>query len=166
VLRHLVLFFVLLGFWVLLSGQVDLTDTHQRYLFICGIVSSAIGTWLARRVGFLYDEGDVGRIAIRQLTYLPWLAWRIVVSNFDVARRVWAFNPRKCIRPHMIRVPYEIESDLALAIYANSITLTPGTVTVMVDTEKKEILVFALSEVSSSGLKDMHDRVRALEADK
>lgn len=165
-LRHLVLFFVLLGFWVLLSGQVDLTDTHQRYLFICGVVSSALGTWLARRVGFLYDEGNVGRVAIRQITYLPWLAWQVVVSNFDVARRVWSFSPRKHIQPHLVRISYEIESDLALAIYANSITLTPGTVTVLVDTDKKEVLVYALSNVSAAGLKDMHDRVRRLEVDK
>ncbi|MBZ0134835.1 MAG: Na+/H+ antiporter subunit E [Planctomycetes bacterium] len=165
-LRHLVLFFVLLGFWVLLSGQVDLRDTHQLYLSICGVVSCALGTWLAARIGFLYDEGNVGRVAIRQITYLPWLAWQVVVSNFDVARRVWSFNPRKRIEPHLVRIPYEIESDLALAIYANSITLTPGTVTVLVDTEKKEVLVYALSKVSAAGLKDMHDRVRNLEVDR
>lgn len=165
-LRHLVLFFVLLGFWVLLSGQIDLTDTHQRYLFICGIASSAIGTWLASRVGFLYDEGNVGRLALRQVTYLPWLAWQVVVSNFHVARRVWSFRPSKRIEPHLVRIPYELESDLAIAIYANSITMTPGTVTVMVDTDKKEVLVYALSKQSASGLKDMHDRVRKLEVDK
>lgn len=165
-LRHLVLFIVLLVFWVLLSGQVDLTDTHQRYLFICGIVSCGLATWLASRVGFLYDEGNVGRLAIRQITYLPWLAWQVVVSNFDVARRVWSLNPLKRIEPHFVRVPYELESDLALAIYANSITMTPGTVTVLVDQEKKEVLVYALSTASSAGLKDMHDRVRKLEVDK
>jgi multicomponent Na+:H+ antiporter subunit E len=166
VLRHLVLFIVLLGFWILLSGQVDVRDGHQRYLLACGVVSAAIGTLLARRIGFLYDEGDVGRIARRQFRYLPWLAWQVVVSNFDVAKRVWALKPHKHIQPHLVRIPYEIESDLALAIYANSITLTPGTVTVLVDTEKREVLVYALTKVSSAGLKDMHDRVRALEVDR
>ncbi len=165
-LRHVLLFVVLLGFWVLLSGQVnDLGDTHQRYLLICGVVSCALATLLAKRVGFLYDEGHLGRIMVRQIPYLFWLAWQVVVSNFDVARRVWSINPRRKIRPRFITVPYAIKSDLATVVYANSITMTPGTVTVRVDTEKRELLVHALSENSAAGLRDMHDRVKRVEGE-
>jgi multicomponent Na+:H+ antiporter subunit E len=164
-LRHVLLFVVLLGFWVLLSGQVDVTDAHQRYLLACGVVSCALGTWLARRVGFLYDEGHLGRIMVRQVPYLVWLGWQVVISNFDVARRVWSIHPRRRIRPQFVTVPYTIKSDLATAIYANSITMTPGTVTVRVDTERRELLVHALSEVSAAGLRAMHDRVHVLEGD-
>lgn len=164
-LRHVVLFIVLFVFWVLLSGQVDVTDTHQRYLLGCGVASAMLGTWLASRVGFLYDEGNVARLTIRQVTYLPWLMWQIILCNFDVALRVWSPRPKKVIKPQLVRVKYETESDLATVIFANSITLTPGTVTVMVDTEKKEILVHALTDKSAGGLADMQKRVKALEAD-
>lgn len=164
-LRHLVLFVVLFGFWILLSGQVDVTDGHQRYLLICGLASAGIGTVLAARIGFLYDEGNVARILTRQFPYLMWLLWEIVLSNFDVARRVWSRNPSKHIHPRFVRVTYATRSDLATVIYANSITLTPGTVTVLVDTTKKEILVHALTRKSAKGLKGMHDKVHALEGD-
>ena len=165
-LRHLVLFVVLFGFWILLSGQVDVTDAHQRYLFICGLISAAIGTALAKRVGFLYDEGNVWRLSIGQISYMPWLLWQVLMANLDVLKRVWSLNPSRNIRPHLLRVPYETESDLATVFFANSITLTPGTVTVLIDSDKKEILVYALSDVSASGLKAMHDRVRAMEGKK
>lgn len=162
-LRHFVLFVVLFGFWILLSGQVDVTDGHQRYLLICGLASAAIGTWLAARIGFLYDEGNVARIVTRHPPYLLWLLWEVFLSNIDVALRVWSPRPEKNIHPRFMRVKYETESDLATVIYANSITLTPGTATVLVDTEKKEVLVHALTKKSARGLKAMHDKVKALE---
>lgn len=162
-LRHIVLFLVLLGFWILLSGQVDVTDGHQRYLLICGLASAAIGTALAARIGFLFDEGNVARIIMRQPPYLLWLLKQILISNIDVARRVWSRHPTKNIHPRFLRVKYETESDLATVIYANSITMTPGTVTVLVDTEKKEVLVHALTVESAAGLSAMHERVKTLE---
>lgn len=160
-LRHLTLFLVLLAFWVLLSGQVDFTQSHQRYLFGCGIVSCAFATYVAARVGFLYEEGDFTGIVLRQPPYLVWLLGQILVSNLDVARRVWA--PKLDISPEVLRIPYETETDLATAIYANSITLTPGTVSVMVDEERREILIHALTKGKEASLRDMHDRVHRLE---
>lgn len=165
-LRHIILFFVLFGFWILLSGQVDVTDGHQRYLLVCGLVSAGIGTWLAKRVGFLYDEGNVGLILRRQFPYLLWLFWKILLSNIDVAWRIWSPRPTKVISPRFVRVKYETESDLATVIFANSLTLTPGTVTVMVDTEKKEVLVHALTEDSAKGIDEMMKKVKALEEER
>lgn len=159
--RQITLFVILLVFWFLLSGQVDLADTHQRYLACCGVVSCAIATFVASRVGFLYDEGDVFGIAFRQIPYLFWLLGQIFISNIDVARRVW--GPKSNISPEFLRLPYSTESDLATVIYANSITLTPGTVTVMVDEENKEILVHSLVAGQTASLLNMHDRVKRLE---
>ena len=160
-LRQITLFIILLTFWFLLSGQLDLTQTHQRYLACCGVVSCLIATRVAQRVGFLYDEGDVIGIAFRQIPYLFWLLGQIVSSNLDVARRVWSPKPK--ISPEMVRVPYSTESDLATVIYANSITLTPGTVAVMVDEENQEILVHSLTAGKQESLLDMHDRVKRIE---
>jgi multicomponent Na+:H+ antiporter subunit E len=162
-LRHVALFFVLLGFWVLLSGQVDVRDPTQRYLLICGAASALLGTLLARRVGFLYDEGRLGRIILRLPPYLIWLAWQVVLANLDVARRVWSLNPRKHINPGFIKAPYEIKTPLAKTIYANSVTLTPGTVTVRLDAHEKVLLVHTLTGIKPEELRVMHDRVKALE---
>ncbi|MCB9934055.1 MAG: Na+/H+ antiporter subunit E [Planctomycetes bacterium] len=162
-LRHLILFAVLLGFWAVLSGQLDWTDSHQRYLMICGVVSCALATLLSWRVGFLEKEGNFIRIAVRQVPYLFWLLWQIVVSNWDVARRVW--SPRLDVNPSMVRTPYNLKSELAVAIYANSITLTPGTVTVLIDPEKREFLVHQLSAGGEAGLKPMHNKVAHVEGE-
>jgi multicomponent Na+:H+ antiporter subunit E len=164
-LRHLSLFVVLLGFWALLSGQLDYTDPGQRYLMICGVVSCALATLLARRVGFLYDEGHLGRILVRGIPYAAWLAWQVIASNIDVARRVWSLKPRKKINPQFVTISYTLHSDLATAIYANSITLTPGTVTVRVDTQKRILMVHALTDETAAGLQAMQDRVHKLEGE-
>lgn len=160
-LRHLVLFVVLCGFWALLSGQLDWADPHERYLMICGIVSCALATLLMARVGFLEREGNFIMIALRQPPYLLWLLWQIIVSNWDVAKRVW--KPGLDIEPSIVKAPYTLDSELAVAIYANSITLTPGTVTVQIDPDKKELLVHQLTPGGEGGLKPMHDRVKKLE---
>lgn len=164
-LRHFALFVVLFAFWILLSGQVDVTNATHRYLLVCGAVSALLGTLLAKRVGFLYDEGRLGRVIVRQIPYLFWLAWQVVLSNLDVARRVWAWKPRKKINPGFITAPYEMKSPLVKTIYANSITLTPGTVTVRLDAESNELLVHTLTGIKPEDLRAMHDRVKALEGD-
>lgn len=163
-LRHLVLFLTLCAFWALLSGQLDWTQPSQRYLMISGLVSCALTTLLMWRVGFLEQEGNFLRIAFRQPPYLAWLLWQIIVSNWDVAIRVW--KPKLDIEPSMIKVPYSLESELSVAIYANSITLTPGTVTVDIDPEKKEFLVHQLTPGGEGGLQPMHNRIAKLEGGK
>ncbi len=160
-MRQIALFLVLFLFWILLSGEVDLGKTHPRYLLGCGVVSCAFAVWVASRVGFLYDEGDLGSIVLRQPAYICWLLGQILVSNIDVARRVW--SPRLDISPEWLRIPYETHSDLSTVIFANSITLTPGTVTVLVDEGRREILVHALTSGKRESLMAMEQRVRALE---
>jgi multicomponent Na+:H+ antiporter subunit E len=162
-LRHFLLYCVLLGFWLLLSGHYNLADTHDQYLLACGALSALVATLISWRVGFLYQEGHLIRIFVRQPPYLLWLLWQIIVSNFDVARRVW--SPKLNINPQMVRTPYRMKSELCTAIYANSITLTPGTVTVQIDVAKREFLVHALSDAGPAGLAAMHDRVKKLEGD-
>lgn len=152
-------------FWILLSGQVDVANATHRYLLVCGLVSALLGTLLARRVGFLYDEGNLGRVFFRQIPYLFWLAWQVVLSNFDVARRVWTLSPRKHINPGFITARYKMKSPLVKTIYANSITLTPGTVTVRMDADSNEILVHTLTGIKPEDLDAMHDRVMALEGE-
>lgn len=158
---HIVLFIVLLGFWAVLSGELDWSDTHNRYLMICGVVSCALATLLARRIGFLEKEGPFLRMALKLVPYMIWLSWQTLVSAWDVARHVW--RPKLSIDPSMVRASYTLKHELSVAIYANSITLTPGTQTIGIDTEKREFMIHQLTPAGQKGLQEMHDQVARLE---
>lgn len=158
--RYLTLFGMLLLFWIMLSGRIDVLG-GDAYLFSCGVASCLAATALARRVGFLYEEGPFFSILARHYSYSPWLTWQIVLSSWDVTKCVWGSSKR--INPQLFRTSYRMRTELATVIYANSITLTPGTTTVDVDTEKREFLIYALHDGGRDGLPAMHDRVLALE---
>jgi multicomponent Na+:H+ antiporter subunit E len=80
---------------------------------------------------------------------LPWLLWEIAKANVDVARRVLSRRP--AIAPSLLRVRAGQRGDLGRAIYANSITLTPGTVSIEVAGD--EITVHALTAEAADGLR-------------
>ena len=100
-------------------------------------------------------------IFVRMIGYIPWIAWEIVKSNIDVARRIW--RPQMPISPTVVTVKATQETALGLVIHANSITLTPGTLSI--DVEPGEIEVHALSAESVADLHngEMDRRVRKLE---
>ena len=100
-------------------------------------------------------------IFVRMIGYIPWIAWEIVKSNIDVARRIW--QPQMPISPTIVTVKATQETALGLVIHANSITLTPGTLSI--DVEPGEIEVHALSAESVADLHngEMDRRVRKLE---
>ncbi len=97
----------------------------------------------------------------RLLLYAPWLVWEVVKANIDVARRI--LTPSLPISPRMIKVKAGQQSDLGRVIYANSITLTPGTVSV--DVEDDTILVHALTKEAADGVEtgEMDRKVTRLE---
>jgi len=156
-------FFLLLAFWLLISGRVDVTYPVDQYLIGCGVVACAFVTYLAGRKRILDEEGHPVHLTWPFLTYIPWLFWEIVLANFDVAYRVW--HPRPQIAPRLIVIPFRTETGIGTVTYANSITLTPGTITIGVDMEKRQMLVHALTDKSAAGLLsgEMHERVLKLE---
>ena len=95
--------------------------------------------------------------------YLPWLLWEIVKSNIDVAKII--LNPKLPMRPHIIRVASSQKSDVGMATFANSITLTPGTITLAI--REGEIIVHALADEFADGLQngEMDRRVTAFEGE-
>jgi len=98
----------------------------------------------------------------RVVAYVPWLAWEIVKANVDVARRILAPG-RPRIAPRLVRVRASQRSELGQVVYANSITLTPGTVSV--DLTDGELLVHALHADAAAGVEAgaMDRRCAALE---
>ena len=96
------------------------------------------------------------------LRYAPWLFGTVIQANFDVARRI--LHPRLPITPTVIRVPAKQRTAPGRVSYANSITLTPGTISLEVSDD--EIEVHALSVDAAEDLQsgEMGRRVVALEA--
>ena len=93
-------------------------------------------------------EGHPIHLTWRALTYMPWLTMEIIKANIDVARQI--LSPSMPITPTLLRVKASQTSDLGQVIYANSITLTPGTISV--DVANGEILVHALSRAGAESL--------------
>ncbi|MBL4758729.1 MAG: Na+/H+ antiporter subunit E [Rhizobiales bacterium] len=121
-MRFVSLTLVLFGFWLLLSGHYTTT------LLIFGVLSSVGTAIFARRMGILDSEGHPIHLALRALLYWPWLLVEIVKSSLSVTRII--LSPRLAIHPTMLKVRASQKSAVGINIYANSITLTPGTITV------------------------------------
>jgi multicomponent Na+:H+ antiporter subunit E len=106
------------------------------------------------RLGFLHLSGHIS-------FFYCWLVGKIILSNIDVVKRIWLGN--KSISPCVARLPLSQKTDMGKVIYANSITLTPGTVSM--DIEGTTVLVHALTAENIAELKDgeMNRRVADLE---
>ncbi len=155
--RIVILVIALSGLWLLLSGFFD-----NKLLLTFGAISVALSVWLAKRAGMLDDEGVPSSMFPRVFGYWFWLTFEIGKSNVTVIRQALAVNPQ--ISPKWIRVPIKTESHPGIATFANSITLTPGTVSV--DLEPDHILVHALTEelADEAAIADMGERVAKIEA--
>jgi len=145
-------FLILATFWVLLSGKID--AFHLSLGFICcGLISYLSHDLLFANI----RVGDI-RITIKRFVlYLPWLLYQIFIANLHVAALV--LNPKLPIDPKIIRFKTKLESDISWVALANSITLTPGTITV--DIREGEFFVHALSKKVADDLLtgDMEDQV-------
>ena len=140
-----------------------LLSGHYDFWFIgLGFISSASAVFLARRMGIVDAEGLPLDLVPGLLRYAPWLFGTVIQANFDVARRI--LHPRLPITPTVIRVPAEQRTAPGRVSYANSITLTPGTISLEVS--DAEIEVHALSVDAAEDLQsgEMGRRVVALEA--
>ena len=146
---------MLAAVWLLWSGHYD------TLLLSLGGLSILLVLVIAMRMRVVDEEGIPISPSLRALTYLPWLLWEIVKANVDVARRI--LDPRLPIEPHVIHVRASQRGDLARVIYANSITLTPGTVSI--DLSADRITVHALTDEAARGLAtgEMDRRVSRLE---
>ncbi len=140
--RAVVLVVVLGGLWLLLSGFF-----HPLLLGlgVASVAFCAVGAW---RLGILDDEGQPFQHLWRSLRYAPWLLLEIIKANVDVAKVT--LTPSLPIHPVLFPTRTSQDSDLGQVIYANSITLTPGTTSI--DLEPDSILVHALTEAGAEGV--------------
>lgn len=139
------LFAALFGLWFAMSGHTE------AWLIVAGAACSALTVWISCRLGVLDSEGHPIQLLGRAFSYAAWLLVEIVKSNISVAR-VILFDPR-AVDPRLVRFKASQTSDLGRVVHANSITLTPGTVTVDIDPDGT-FTVHALHAEGRNGLLD------------
>lgn len=149
------LFVLLFALWLLLSGH------GEPLLLALGAVSSAAAVTIAWRMDVIDREGHPVQLSWRVLLYWPWLLWQIVKANVAVARLI--LHPALPIAPMILHARTSQRSELGQVIYANSITLTPGTVSV--DVAESAIRVHCLSRAFAADIEsgEMDVRVSRVE---
>jgi multicomponent Na+:H+ antiporter subunit E len=133
---------ILFVFWLLLSGH------FEPFLIAAGAGAAFGVALLARRMDVIDHEGHPVHLGWNAVSYWPWLGKEIVKSAWDVSRII--VNPRLPISPRLVRAKTSQKTAVGVVTYANSITLTPGTISV--DVSRGEILVHALTRESAEGL--------------
>lgn len=153
VLRFLLLF----GAWLILSGMFD------AFHMSLGVFCSAFVTWLSAdifppEVRHFRSVKSLWNFAL----YIPWLVWEIAKCNMRLVRLAFSPGLKDKISPRIVTFKTELRSRMALTFLANSITMTPGTITVSID-ERGYVTVHAIDEVSAAGLPgDMEKKIKAI----
>ena len=148
----------MLAFWVMLSGMFD--PFHFTLGVICCLLVAQFSSHL------LFKEMKVGlsaRQVVGLILYQPWLFWEITLSSIQIAYLVLHPQMKKKMDPQLIRFKTRLKSQFAKVTFAQSITLTPGTITVSINED--EMTVYALTKSAAESLPgEMERRVaRALE---
>lgn len=130
---------VLILLWLTLSGQYTLSGENPLIIGF-GVLSIVATVGLTIRMRILDRETVPVLPALSLVFYWAWLGREILLANLAVVKLV--MRPEIDIEPRLVRVPAEQRSGLGHAVFANSITLTPGTVTI--DVEDDGFLVHAL----------------------
>lgn len=153
-MRILVLFVTLFVLWCLLTYSVSSQD------LIAGFVVSA---FVAVVIGRIYQNDPKHIIDPRRwlwfLIYIPYFFWCCIKANLDVAYRV--LHPDLPIRPGIVKIHTTLRTDIAKTFLANSITLTPGTLSV--DVRGQELYVHWINVTSDEPDKQKAAIVRRFE---
>ncbi|MCG7873117.1 MAG: Na+/H+ antiporter subunit E [Candidatus Thiodiazotropha lotti] len=142
-MRYFSFIALLLLFWISLSGH------FEPLLLGLGAVSIALTAFLSHRMNIIDHESYPLHLSLKFPIYYYYLFGEIIKANIDVIKRIlsWEKTP---ISPQVIEVPQSQLTDLGTVIYANSITLTPGTVTIKLSDES--LTVHALSKEAAAEL--------------
>ena len=144
---RILIFLLLLTTWVVFSGQFD-----AMHLSL-GILSSGFVTVISsdllfpnRRTGILMRLSE----GIKLLIYLVWLLWQVLLANFHLLRLALLPGGMREVEPSIVSFRTNLKSDFARFLLANSITVTPGTITMKVLDD--QYFIHSISKASSEGL--------------
>ena len=153
-MHYLVHVLLLALFWLALSGH------FSPLMLALGAVSVVLVVGLRIRMDHVDGEDLFLRPTPLLLLYAVWLLWAVVRANIDVARRIW--DPALPIRPAWRRLDTRLTTPMERTLYANSITLTPGTLTT--DVRDDHYLIHCLSDTDLDELREgtMERHIRRL----
>jgi len=155
-MRHTIMLSLSLAiFWLANSGH------YSALMLSLGALSIAVILYIAHRMDVVDHEAQPIHLTLKIPGYYAWLAKEIFISNLIVVKHIWLGN--KSISPGFSTITASQKTEIGKVIYANSITLTPGTVTVNLEDDK--FLVHALLQDSIKDLEagEMDRRVTQLE---
>jgi len=146
-MKYLYSFIVLFAPWLVLSGKFD--PLHVGMGVVCSLLVAY------RSADLLFPDREATLVdRLRQLAgfigYIGWLFWEIILANLHVFRVALSPRMNELLAPRLVEFDTKLEKELSKFILANSITLTPGTVTVRVNGNK--FLVHALTKKTADGL--------------
>ena len=154
-------FILLLITWIVLSGLID------PFHIGLGVISSALVTWLSSDL--LFEDRSKSILtrckqALRLPLYLLWLLWQIVLANIHVLKISFSPNLNDKIQPQLVKFRTGLKTDFQKYVLAQSITLTPGTVTL--DIKDDVFIIHAISDHAAKGLvSSMAQRIHNVFAD-
>lgn len=156
-LRSILTVFFLFLLWYLMSG-IDKALTIGL-----GLGSSVFAVWIVRRMenASEFSSLKVQLRPLEALKYSIWILTEIIKSNWTVTKVILSTNMN--IQQNMFKVPFSQKSDLGQTIFANSITLTPGTISVEVEEDHFLVHALVFSSSDHEALADMDKRVSKIE---
>jgi multicomponent Na+:H+ antiporter subunit E len=159
-MRYVICYIVLYAFWLLLTGLYDATH------LILGAAATLIVTMWSAKLMFDKSPGIRHFVFLFKIPfYLVWLMWEVVKSNWIVAKLALADNVEEVISPTFFVHTTRLRSDVAKVTLANSITLTPGTITVSISGD--EFHIYAITrELADGGVAGMEKWVAWLFGEK
>lgn len=130
-------------FWFSLSGELN------PILLGLGVISSLLVAWWSRDllIGSSGKLPDLG-IFLRVVAYLPWLLWQTALSNLQLFYLI--LHPKMPLEPSIVRYKHDLRTDFGIVTLANSITLTPGTLTM--DGNREEYIIHCITKSAAEDL--------------
>lgn len=155
-MKHIFSLFVTLAvFWLLNSGH------YSGLILSLGFASIALIVVIARKMDVVDQESQPIHLSPKIFGYYSWLFKEVIQANITVVKHIWLGE--NSISPTLKKIKISQQTDMGKVIYANSITLTPGTVTI--DLVEDDIIVHALmfKDIESLENGEMDRRVTLLE---
>ncbi|MBM68355.1 MAG: sodium:proton antiporter [Haliea sp.] len=156
-MRPLLAVIALFAVWLLWGGL------YKTPVLQLGIVSCVLVVWLTYRMALPDQQEHRLALLYRVPLYWLWLLWEMVVTNVQVLRLV--LGPRSALSPTIVEVDASASSKFALTLLGNSITLTPGTLTINIDDTR--LTAHCLTRAAAEDLRGggMARRVAAVDPD-
>ncbi len=160
-LYRVLIFSLLMATWMVLSGL------FAPFLLTLGVLSAGFVTWISSDLLFEDRATGVGRRfaqAWRLVGYLRWLLWQVILSNLNLLKLALTPSGFRRVRPRIVKYRTALRGDFEKFLLANSITLTPGTITIKILGD--DLYIHAISAFAAEGLDgEMERRIAAVFAE-